>query len=234
MSTWPRHLGWSGPVVALLMHALVLLALLRSGPQTPPTPPALLSIRLVEPVEDNAVVHKAAPKPPQPTARRPKATTNTNYISSPLITRPSTSRDAATLPTTPTAAALPSVEAPGATPAVAPTVAQIATPSQSSIPEYLENPAPPYPSMSRRKGEQGRVVLRIHVGANGTANELSLASSSGFPRLDDSALATVRHWKFLPARQGNQAVDAWILIPVVFTLKENGTYFGLMTLKSRA
>lgn len=63
-------------------------------------------------------------------------------------------------------------------------------------------------------------MLRVHVGANGTANELLLASSSGYQRLDDSALTTVRDWRFLPAHQGNQPVDAWILIPVVFTLKD--------------
>lgn len=220
MSTWSRHLCWASPLIALLLHGLVLLALLRSGPQTPPTPPKVLSFRLVDSVEDEAVARKPAPKPPRPTASRPTATAGPNGLPSRLIALPDTSKEAAILPTPSTAAALPSVDSPRETPSAAPTVTQVATLSRPSLPEYLENPAPPYPSMSRRKGEQGRVVLRVHVGASGMANELLLASSSGYPRLDDSALTTVRNWRFLPARQGNQPVDAWILIPVVFTLKD--------------
>jgi protein TonB len=40
------------------------------------------------------------------------------------------------------------------------------------------------------------------------------------PRLDDSALATVRRWKFVPARLGHEAVAAWVLVPIAFTLKD--------------
>jgi TonB family protein len=78
----------------------------------------------------------------------------------------------------------------------------------------LDNPKPPYPPLSRRMGEQGRVVLRVHVTPEGAAGEVLLHASSGSPRLDESALATVRRWKFVPARRGAEPVAAWVLVPI--------------------
>jgi protein TonB len=43
--------------------------------------------------------------------------------------------------------------------------------------------------------------------------------SSGFPRLDERAADTVRRWKFQPARQGGQPVEAWVIVPIQFSLK---------------
>lgn len=85
--------------------------------------------------------------------------------------------------------------------------------------DYLRNPAPPYPSLARRMGEQGRVVLRVLVTAAGDPEKVELRTGSGSPRLDQSALDTVRRWKFVPARQGDQPVAAWVQIPIVFFLE---------------
>jgi len=68
-------------------------------------------------------------------------------------------------------------------------------------------------------GEQGRVVLRVLVSAAGLPEKVELKSSSGSPRLDESALQTVRLWKFVPARQGTEPVSAWVLVPISFVLK---------------
>lgn len=84
--------------------------------------------------------------------------------------------------------------------------------------DYLENPAPSYPQSSRRLGEQGRVVLRVLVNPRGGADEVQVRTSSGHPRLDDSARNTVRRWKFVPAKRGDEAVAAWVLIPISFRL----------------
>jgi protein TonB len=61
--------------------------------------------------------------------------------------------------------------------------------------------------------------LRVLVGADGNAREVVLKTSSGYERLDRSALDTVRHWKFVPARVGNEPVSAWVLVPIVFSLE---------------
>jgi protein TonB len=48
---------------------------------------------------------------------------------------------------------------------------------------------------------------------------VELRSSSGHDRLDAVALETVRRWKFVPARRGDQAVSAWVLVPISFSLR---------------
>jgi protein TonB len=83
---------------------------------------------------------------------------------------------------------------------------------------YLDNPSPPYPTMSRRMGEQGKVLLRVLVNADGSAAQVELKNSSGSSRLDQSALDTVKRWRFVPAKLGTQAVTAWVLVPISFTL----------------
>lgn len=85
--------------------------------------------------------------------------------------------------------------------------------------DYLENPAPTYPSLSRRIGEQGRVVLRVLVSPGGKADEVQIATSSGHARLDDMARETVKRWKFVPAKRGAEAVSAWVVIPISFRLE---------------
>lgn len=84
---------------------------------------------------------------------------------------------------------------------------------------YLNNPAPRYPALSRRLGEEGRVVLRVFVDARGLPARVELRASSGHDRLDGVALETVKQWKFLPARRGDQAVSAWVLVPISFSLR---------------
>lgn len=84
---------------------------------------------------------------------------------------------------------------------------------------YLSNPKPLYPNVSRRLGEQGTVMLRVFVTIAGEPAQIQLKSSSGFPRLDRAALNAVRSWKFSPATRGDRAVDAWVLVPIRFSLK---------------
>jgi protein TonB len=84
---------------------------------------------------------------------------------------------------------------------------------------YLDNPKPPYPGISRRLGEQGRVVLRVSVTAGGLPQTVQIHTSSGYARLDDSALETVRRWKFVAAKLGNEPVAATVLVPIIFSLK---------------
>ena len=85
---------------------------------------------------------------------------------------------------------------------------------------YLNNPAPPYPPASRRLGEEGKVILRVRVSPEGNADEVELKTSSGSPRLDDSARRTVRRWQFIPARRGGTAVESWVLVPILFKLEQ--------------
>lgn len=85
--------------------------------------------------------------------------------------------------------------------------------------DYLDNPPPVYPVLSRRLREQGRVLLRVLVSSDGRADEVQVRSSSGHERLDAAARDTVRGWKFVPAKRGAGPVPAWVLIPVSFRLE---------------
>ncbi len=84
---------------------------------------------------------------------------------------------------------------------------------------YLSNPAPVYPRRSRMLEEEGIVKLRVHVSADGKALDVQLFKSSGFSRLDDAALTAVQHWRFVPAKQGNQSIEGWVIVPVSFKLR---------------
>ena len=58
---------------------------------------------------------------------------------------------------------------------------------------------PEYPLVSRRLGEQGTVILEVLVDESGRATDAKLVQSSGFPRLDEAALAGVKaSYRFAP------------------------------------
>lgn len=82
--------------------------------------------------------------------------------------------------------------------------------------EYLNNPRPEYPERSRENGEEGTVLLRVSVSAAGRASEVTVAVSSGYPRLDRAAKAAVESWRFAPAKRNGQAVDSVLTVPVRF------------------
>ncbi len=84
---------------------------------------------------------------------------------------------------------------------------------------YLRNPPPLYPLVARRNGEQGTVTLKVRVTREGMAASVAVEKTSGSFHLDNAALETVRTWRFVPARQGTQPVEAWVLVPVVFRLE---------------
>ncbi len=85
--------------------------------------------------------------------------------------------------------------------------------------DYLDNPKPVYPLVSRRLGEQGKVLLRVHVSAAGLAEKVEVKTGSGYARLDQAAGDAVSRWRFVPARRGDQAIAAWVQVPITFQLE---------------
>lgn len=84
---------------------------------------------------------------------------------------------------------------------------------------YLNNPAPDYPPLARRLGEQGRVLLRVLVSTNGEADHVQVESSSGSSKLDRAAILAVKQWNFVPAKRSNLPISAYVLVPVNFSLE---------------
>jgi protein TonB len=114
----------------------------------------------------------------------------------------------------PTAIAATAVAASPAAPAAAP---RIELPSSNAA--YLNNPKPAYPALSRRLGEQGKVVVRVLIGVDGKAQQAEIRSSSGYDRLDQAALATVRSWRYVPGTRNGIPEAMWFNVPINFVLE---------------
>lgn len=82
------------------------------------------------------------------------------------------------------------------------------------------NSQPPYPTVSKRLGEEGVVTLQLYVTENGRVAEAKVQKSSGFPRLDEAAVREARrNWRFIPAKRGGEIIAAWMSINVRFEIK---------------
>jgi protein TonB len=86
-------------------------------------------------------------------------------------------------------------------------------------PLYRLNPPPRYPIMARRRRYQGTVFLDVLVDARGRAEDLRVASSSGYDLLDRAALEAVREWRFEPGKLGGHPTAMRVKVPVRFVLK---------------
>jgi protein TonB len=85
---------------------------------------------------------------------------------------------------------------------------------------YYRNPPPPYPDAARRFKEEGVVLLHVEVDPQGHASNVSLVQSCGYSDLDESALDTVKSWRFKPATVAGIAISTSVNVPVRFRLKD--------------
>jgi protein TonB len=100
-----------------------------------------------------------------------------------------------------------------------PQLAAIAGADVDQVPSKLaNNPAPHYPASALIAGVEGRVILRVLVRPDGLVEWAEVNSTSGSASLDESALGTVRRWRFTPARRGGQPVTFEVLVPVRFSI----------------
>jgi protein TonB len=205
--------------------------------------------KLHEPVRRALDVFLARPAVPQPVAQepaRPKPIERTRELPKPqkhtLREEPARKKVAApepeprqvlTLPepTAPTTFSVPQAVVEPAAPAVERKPAAVpAAPapreSVATIPPifnaaYLRNEVR-YPLIARRNGVEGTVRLKVLVTRDGRAAHVQLEQSSGSSALDSAALEAVRNWQFAPARRGQDTVESWVLVPVVFKLENTG------------
>lgn len=85
--------------------------------------------------------------------------------------------------------------------------------------DYLgRRPSPVYPRVSQRRGEQGRVVLRVLISPQGRVADVSIRRSSGHARLDEAAIDAMRHARFQPYTENGVAHAALADIPFDFVL----------------
>jgi len=79
-----------------------------------------------------------------------------------------------------------------------------------------------YPDLSKRLGEEGRVLVSTHVAATGCAVDFAISSSSGSAQLDEAAQRFAETIEFVPAEKGGKAVDAVKQFFVTFKLTDDG------------
>ena len=89
-----------------------------------------------------------------------------------------------------------------------------------TLAQLIESPRPAYPRASLRLGEEGSVVLRLHVEVSGLVGTVEILESSGFTRLDEAAAAGVKSWKFRPATRDGLAIASLAPHRVTFRLSD--------------
>ena len=85
--------------------------------------------------------------------------------------------------------------------------------------DTVRNRRPAYPEASRRRGQEGTVMLELRVDANGRVVDVRVTESSGFSALDAAAVETLREWRFRPAQRGGMPVAGSITTAVHFRLE---------------
>ena len=177
-------------------------------PAATPAPPVAVRQPPPPPVVQPPVVQQAAKPRPVATKPKVKASPHPKPVSRPRPVPVEPPQTASLMPT-----AAPTSAQPVSTPAVPP----LREPQYQSA--SLRNPAPSYPPLSRRFGEQGEVMLRVLVSPAGEALQVELLASSGHRRLDEAARKMVAKWRFIPAQRGQEKVQAWVRVPVLFQLR---------------
>jgi periplasmic protein TonB len=199
LGLWALQAGLLRRAVELVVPVAVMAELIEP-PQplvTPePTPPKPVPASKAAARFERAV--KQAPMPlaivdPTPAPQAPTGVANAPAEPQPAMTEPAAAAPAA--PLAPAKVELPSSDA-----------------------SYLNNPPPPYPPLSKRMGEQGRVVLRVHISTDGIATRAEIQKSSGYPRLDETAVQTVLRWRYVPGKRAGVPEAMWYSVPINFVL----------------
>ncbi|UJW83039.1 energy transducer TonB [Hydrogenophaga sp. SL48] len=201
LGLWALQTGLLRRAVELVVPVEVLAELIElPQPQVTPAPPPPQPQRkpVQKPVLPPQPVPKQAPQPiaiadPAPSALAPTGTTEPQPPAPPMLA--------------PVVVAEPAPPAPP----------KIELPSSSA--DYLNNAPPPYPPLSKRLGEQGKVIVRAFIEVNGTASKAEIRTSSGFERLDATALQTVLKWRYLPGKRAGTPEAMWFNIPINFVLE---------------
>jgi len=192
-------------VFVIVAHMSVLAAIIYA-------PKNLAPIMIEPPTIQGTIVASEPPQPtpPPPPEQKPLPTPETPKI--PLPKAPKSERAPVVEQQNPPQEKPVEQPAKPVEPSTAPVVPPQADASQ------LNNPAPIYPQLSRRLRETGVVILEVLVKADGSLGDMRLKTSSGYTRLDESALRAVKNWRFVPAKRGGEAIDFWYELPIEFSL----------------
>ncbi len=210
MGSPQRGLAW---LLIVGLHVGVLAGLMHLPAESAPlpAPQAMMVSFISEPAPPK--VEPPPPEPPPPPKPPPKLVATSKPTPSAMQAPPPDELPVVeeTVAELPPAPPQPAAPAPEVEPVIVP---------PNFVAAYLNNPGPAYPYVSKRQREQGEVMLRVLVSAAGRAEQVLIERSSGHSRLDEAAQEVVlKRWRFVAAKKGDQAISAWVLVPIQFELK---------------
>lgn len=89
---------------------------------------------------------------------------------------------------------------------------------ENGIAVAVTSPPPKYPGEAMRARQQGTVVLRVTVEADGSTSDVVVEQSAGSRALDRAAQQALRRWRFQPAYRNGVAIRSDVRVPVKFAL----------------
>lgn len=207
LALWALQSGLLARVVEVVIPVQVLSA---SVPVVaPPAPKAA-----VEPPKQMLKTMQPVQAPSQPPPKPVVSTAPVNELGN--ASNLAAVSDAPPSPSAPNGVSAPQGAAQAAAP-VANTPVRVELPSSDA--DYLHNPKPEYPRLSRQRNEQGKVVVNIFIGIDGLAQKAEIKVSSGFERLDAAALATAKAWRYVPGKRGGVPEAMWFAVPINFVME---------------
>jgi protein TonB len=204
-----KGFNWPGLVLTVFLHVLLVAGFL------------MIRDHVVKKREEKLTVVNLTPAPPPPAAtpEPPKQQRVEVVTPRPMVQIPMPSP--VSIPTTPD-------PVPMALPP-SPLTANTAPPAPPAPPSIVQasdlgnkmvaGKAPSYPVDSRRKREEGTVVLTLTLGLDGRVASIAVSKTSGFARLDEAALSAVRKWRWEPIMRNGQPVMVRGLVEIPFVIK---------------
>ncbi len=90
----------------------------------------------------------------------------------------------------------------------------------TGAPAFINRVLPVYPSLARRMGKEGRVVLKLLIDRDGRLRDIEVVESAGFGFLE-AAITAAKQSTYAPAVRNGEAVTSRAILPVRFRLDED-------------
>ncbi|BAV66186.1 energy transducer TonB [Sphingobium cloacae] len=203
-----RRLNLPAITAIILVHAALLYALVQ------------VRQHVIEAREAKLTVINLTPPPPPPPAESPPPPPSRPEIVAPpplvQVPAPPVPLVATTPDPVPVPIPMPVMSPPGPpAPPAPPSIVQAGDLGT----QMVAGKPPRYPVESRRKHEQGTVVLSLTLGADGSVESIAIAQSSGFKRLDDAARDAVRGWRWKPTIRDGRPTRVRGVVEIPFVLR---------------
>lgn len=203
-----RTLNLPAAIVVALLHVVIIGAIIQAR-----------TVYVQKKQESLAVINLTPPSPPPPAADTPPPPPKTPVaVPPPIVALPAPPPPMAVAPVAPVTPVAP-VAVAAAPVSFAPPAASSMVQANDLMARMVEGKAPTYPIESRRKREEGKVVLSVTIGLDGRVEAISVAVSSGFDRLDNAAMKAVRQWRWTPMMRDGAPIRVRGNVPIPFVIK---------------